>query len=83
MHQSKVDFSAIQVYPADLNPHPGANRVAKAGAFAAQLLTGLIKTEVFTAQFGDVYQPFNVHGVQRYKNAKPSRCCDHAAKLFT
>src|SRR6218665_3997033 len=45
-HQAKVDPAAVQIHAADLHPHPRANRIADAGALAAQFLARLVELEV-------------------------------------
>src|SRR6218665_3537096 len=44
-HQAKVDPAAVQIHAADLHPHPRANRIADAGALAAQFLARLVELE--------------------------------------
>ena len=70
VQQPKVDAPPVQVHPADLHLHARANGVAQTAALAAQFLARLVKTEVFAAQLGDVHQAFDVHLVQRDKDAE-------------
>ena len=82
VNQSKVDLSPVEIDAADLYPDPRADGVANARALAAQFLARLVETEVFAAEFGDVDQPFDVHRVERDKDAKAGRRRDDAAELF-
>ena len=66
-----------------MHAYAGADGIANAGALTAQLLPRLVEAEIFAAQFGDVYQPLDVHRVQRHKNAESGRRRDDAAEFFT
>src|SRR6218665_352572 len=78
-HQAKVDPAAVQIHAADLHPHPRTNRIADAGALAAQFLARLVELEVLAPQFGDVHQALHIHRVERHEDAEAGDRADHAA----
>ena len=81
--QAEVDLATIQINPAHLHPHPGADGVANAGALTAQLLSHLVELEVFTAQLGHMDQPLHIHGIQGDEDAKAGGRRDHAREFLT
>src|SRR6218665_965345 len=78
-HQAKLDPAAVQIHAADLHPPPCANRIADAGALAAQFLARLVELEVLAPQFGDVHQALHIHRVERHEDAEAGDRADHAA----
>src|SRR6218665_1546622 len=78
-HQAKVDPAAVQIHAADLHPRPCANRIADAGALAAQFLARLVELEVLAPQFGDVHQALHIHRVERHEDTEVGDRADHAA----
>src|SRR6218665_63329 len=77
-HHAKVDPAAVQIHAADLHPHPCANRIADAGALAAQFLARLVELEVLAPQFGDVHQALHIHRVERHEDTEAGDRVDQA-----
>src|SRR5690606_8570931 len=81
-NQPELDAPPVQIDAADLHLQPVADRVADAGALAAQLLARLVVAEVLAAQLGDVQQPAHVQRIERDENAEAGDGADDAAVLL-
>jgi hypothetical protein len=82
VHDAEVDLAAVEVDAADLHAHARADRVADAGALAAQFLAHLVEAEVLAAELGDVHQPVDIERVERDEEPEARDRADRAGEFL-